>query len=76
MPWGRRGLWSRAAVRIKALDADCDHPAQAKQGEQERGDSTDVIAHESPPITREWASMGCLKVEQSPAPIRRSLLHE
>ena len=56
MPWGRRGLWSRAAVRIKALDADCDRPANAEQGEQKWGDATDVIAHESPPITREWAS--------------------
>ena len=43
MSWGRRGLWPRAAVRIKALDADCDRPANAEQGEQKRGDATDVI---------------------------------
>lgn len=31
-------------MRIKALDADCDRPANAEQGEQKRGGSTNVIS--------------------------------
>lgn len=44
MSWGGRGLWPRAAVRIEALDADCDRPAYAQHREQKRGGSTNVIS--------------------------------